>query len=536
MHAIEPSPPLSLKTTDFVIAPVTLPDEAYYPGLKAFLRKEEREKVAAELAKAQTNYDQATIALHTASKNKDDLQALSSQPLSASSRPSEESLVQADQALLVARLNSKVALAALSVAQARRSSIECRIAADDARYRRLGDGEVLARRAHQAEKQLAFEVAQQAEVEAQRTLVIASHQVTVVQAEKLEEAKKQEATATATFQAARTTSDTCRIALLSKESTYTPFSPIYPSTSSGRRSALARWIANTQNPLTARVAVNHMWLRHFGQALVESTDNLGIQGRRPLHPELLDWLAVELMENGWSMKHIHRIIVTSRAYRRSSNPPPDHANFGIDRDNQYYWRTVPQRMQAETVRDSVLACAGSLDKTLGGHEIENAQWVSSPRRSLYFTIHGESKMQFLDIFDGPNVCDCYRRTSTVLPQQALALTNSELLINNGRKLATKISTEILAEQPLGSNVQLNDQQFVQRVFEAILSRPADDEELQLTLEFLNEQRTLFQQAGNEQLAKEGSKEVVAASKEPNQRARENLTISLFSHNDFVTVR
>lgn len=530
---LEPAPPEALVGSNFQVSPISLPVEAYYPGIKEFVRREERGKVADELQKAEANYDHASKAMLAACSHMEDLLALSSQPLSASSRPSEEALVGAERAQCIARLDQRVALSSLSVAQARQSALDCRIAADDARYRGLGDPELMARRAHQAEKHLAWEAAQLAEIEAQRAVTLALHQQASAAADKLDEMKNQLAKAQEALLAARSASDAAQRELLSNETSYTPLSPVYPATSTGRRAALARWIANEQNPLTARVAVNHIWLRHFGQALVDTPDNLGHQGRKPLLPEILDWLAVEFMENGWSIKHLHRTIVTSQAYRRSSNPPPEHDNFAIDRDNQYYWRWIPQRMQAETVRDSVLACSGALDKTLGGHEIDNAQWVSSPRRSIYFTIHGEAKMQFLDTFDGPNVCDCYRRTATVLPQQALAMTNSQLLVSNGRRLAAAIAAE---ESSSAEGQALNDAQYVDRVFEVILNRPANELERAAALEFLDQQRAIFAQASPEELAREGGPEVLPASRTPEQRARENLAISLFSHNDFVTVR
>src|SRR5262249_52612969 len=146
----------------------------------------------------------------------------------------------------------------------------------------------------------------------------------------------------------------------------------------------------------------------------------------PSHPELLDWLAVELMERGWSMKHLHRLIVTSSAYRMRSTSKSDNPNLARDPENRFLWRFQPMRMQAEVVRDSVLWTPGQLEPNLGGPEIDQAQGLVSRRRSLYFAHHGENRMEFLELFDAPNPCDCYQRTSWVLPQQALALINSEL--------------------------------------------------------------------------------------------------------------
>src|SRR5690606_9312132 len=125
----------------------------------------------------------------------------------------------------------------------------------------------------------------------------------------------------------------------------------FPATSTGRRLAFARWVADGANPLTARVAMNHVWLRHFGRGIVATPADFGRNGARPSHPELLDWLAAEFVERGWSMKAMHRLIVTSAAYRMDSMP--DEANLSIDPDNHYLWRMPSRRMEAELVRDNL---------------------------------------------------------------------------------------------------------------------------------------------------------------------------------------
>src|SRR5207237_5963542 len=129
---------------------------------------------------------------------------------------------------------------------------------------------------------------------------------------------------------------------------------------------LAQWIASRANPLTARVAVNHVWGRHFGRPLVDTVFDFGRNGQRPTHPELLDWLAVEFMERGWSMKHLHRLIVTSNAYRMASaGASPQSA----DPDNRWLWQFPRRRVEAEVVRDSVLHAAGELDTQMGGLDL-----------------------------------------------------------------------------------------------------------------------------------------------------------------------
>ncbi len=250
---------------------------------------------------------------------------------------------------------------------------------------------------------------------------------------------------------------------------------------------MAKWLVDARNPLTARVAVNHIWMRHFGTPLVESTDNFGVQGKRPTHPELLDWLALKFVRDGWSMKSLHRLMVTSQAYQRSSFiGAMEHPSNVHDRDNVTYWRFPVRRMEAEVVRDSVLACSGALELVQGGPDIDVDQWIIKPRRSLYFTQHGEAQMQFLSTFDGANPCECYRRSSTVLPGQSLALTNSELVVHYSRRCAANLQQRLA--------LQMNDKSakrvvvpgnvaFVGYAFEVLLGREPTEYELQASLAF-----------------------------------------------------
>ncbi|MBL8221304.1 MAG: PSD1 domain-containing protein [Bryobacterales bacterium] len=177
---------------------------------------------------------------------------------------------------------------------------------------------------------------------------------------------------------------------------YTPIGPKYPVNSSGRRLALAQWIASKENPLTARVAMNHMWLRHFGKPLVATVFNFGRSGKAPTHPELLDWLAVEFMDRDWDMKAMHRLLMTSRAYRmQSSGWAADAAQAKADPDNAYLWRMNTRRMSAENVRDSLIALAGKLDTTMGGPEIDETKGQDVYRRSIYFRHTPDLQMEML---------------------------------------------------------------------------------------------------------------------------------------------
>ena len=220
---------------------------------------------------------------------------------------------------------------------------------------------------------------------------------------------------------------------------YSPLTPVYPSTSTGRRLALARWITDPGNPLTARVAVNQIWMRHFGSPLVPSVFDFGRNGTPPAIPALLDWLAVRLRDEGWRMKPIHRLIVTSTAYRmQSTSGGPNDPNLTRDPANTYYWRMNPRRMEAEAVRDNVLHVAGSLDQTMGGPDLDPEAGLKTPRRSLYFRHAKEKRVTFLRLFDSPNVCPATGGPRASMPQQALALANSSLCLEQARLLARRL--------------------------------------------------------------------------------------------------
>src|SRR5262249_30452056 len=161
------------------------------------------------------------------------------------------------------------------------------------------------------------------------------------------------------------------------------------------------WLCDRQNPLTARVAVNHMWARHFGRPLVENPQDFGVRTKPPAQQALLDWLAVEFMAHNWSLKWMHRLMVTSAAYRMESSSRDSRAteNITTDPENQFYWRMNPRRMEAEVVRDALLYLSGELDATLGGPPLDCRTGTDSPRRSLYYRYSRDDKMDFLTTFD-----------------------------------------------------------------------------------------------------------------------------------------
>ena len=477
------------------IEAIDLPATSWYPGLKPFARQEELSKATTELARTQEMLSKAEQLVADA---KDE-----------GAKEAAELTLRVDQANVIR-------------AEADLTAICARIQADKVRYQNeSGEPDDVAQLASRAERQAKLESARVELARAERALAMAKRKQPIdekVQAE----IKTAEAKATSARAAVQKT----ETALTANSTEYAAFSPKYPQQSTGRRAALARWIANKENPLTARVAINHIWLRHFGRAFVETTENLGRNGAKPTHPELLDWLAVELMENCWRMKHIHRLIVTSNTYRlaspsgRLSNPSQNE-----DPDNIYLWRFNAKRMEAEVLRDSILHVSGSLEATVGGKEIGQELGLTTPRRSIYFEHHGEGRMQFLDLFDAADPCDAYRRTASVRPQQALAMANSALTLRQGRLLARKLAAE------------LEDQaSFINAAFEQILSRSPTTTEAKASATFLAQQIQLFENANPEELATKLKDNTVVASTDPVMRARENLVQTLFSHHDFVTIR
>lgn len=310
---------------------------------------------------------------------------------------------------------------------------------------------------------------------------------------------------------------------------YQPVGEIFPTTSTGRRLALAKWIASDANPRTARVAVNHIWNRHFGQPLVATTENFGLNGAQPTHLDLLDWLASELVRNNWRMKDLHRQIVLSATYRQSTSDR-DSGSAKLDPNNLFLWRMNSRRMEAEVVRDSVLALAGALDLTRGGPEIPEANGQTTPRRSLYFRNTPNEKMPFLEIFDVADPNSCYRRKESVIPQQALAVMNSALAQDHSRTIAEQLSKAVGDADNDAAN-----ESFITAAFEHLLSRPANHAEQTRCRQFLNDhQRVVINGAKTAYSGQSGAKR--APSSSATQRARESLVQVLLLHNDFVTVR
>jgi mono/diheme cytochrome c family protein len=463
--SITPGVPAFLGSGALAIQPVALPEDSIHPGLRPAIQETELAGRLAAIARAEEELLKLTTAPRTG-----------------------------ETALEKARV-------ALAAARAEMASSIARFAADQAKYGEAPAEEktALATKAGQAERDAAVASAGAAHA-------AAKDQGALAEALPATDAKARDTAIAAAKKAltdAKALLDKAEAAKKSPKSpeAYTAMGGVYPAESTGRRKALAEWLTRRTNPLTARVAVNHIWMRHFHEPLVSTVFDFGRNGAKPVNPALLDWLAAELMENGWSMRRLHRIIVTSAAYRRSSHADPKETIFAMnqerDRDNRFLWKMNPARMEAEVVRDSILHLAGALDGTMGGQELENTEAETSTRRSLYFSCHPETggRSAMAAMFDAPEPTDCYRRSRSVLPQQALVLTNSKLVHDHSAALARCVGAK-----------SEDAEAFITAAFEHILSRAPREEELAPCREFIAE------------------------------GGREGLVRVLLNHNDFITIR
>jgi len=203
----------------------------------------------------------------------------------------------------------------------------------------------------------------------------------------------------------------------------------------GRRAALARWLTDPANPLTARVMVNRIWQGHFGRGLVPNASDFGTLGGLPTHPQLLDWLTSEFLRGGWRLKPLHRLLVTSAAYRQSTEHPQQAQYQLLDPRNQWYWRGDVRRLDAEQIRDAILAVTGQLDLRAGGPGVNS----DVPRRSIYLRVMRNARDPLLDVFDLPQFfASTAARDTTTSPVQSLLLFNSQMMLNHAGKLAGRV--------------------------------------------------------------------------------------------------
>lgn len=490
------------------IEPVNLPLLAYYPALQEFALKEDQAQASQRVAQAEAALTQAQTAIAAAQKKTDE--------------KSIPGLVTA----------AELAARQLATARAAQNSLLARIAADKAKFGLTSADDPrkkqLALAAGQAERELALCQAQEQKAAGERELSAAKAALKpgdAATAKALAAAEKKVADATAALAAAHA-------ALAEPSEKYAALGEELPHQSTGRRLAFAKWLTSRKNPLAARVAINHIWLRHFGAPLVDNMFDFGLRSPQSRNQALLDWLAVELMDHGWQMKHIHRLLVTSNTYRMTSTAGGSAitADVALDRDNRYLWRMNTRRLESELVRDSVFYVAGNLDLTRGGPEFAYDLASTTPRRSIYFQHAYEKQNKFLEIFDAASVNECYRRSESVVPQQALALANSDVTLNESRLLARKLSESVTKETG-----KEPDRTFVVFAYEQILGRRPSAAELTECRGFLRQQTQLLQDPKKLTPVAGGPKATVAPSPNPTQRARENLTLVLYNHNEFVTI-
>jgi len=280
------------------------------------------------------------------------------------------------------------------------------------------------------------------------------------------------------------------LTIASKTDTPTAIPPADGRTS-GRRRALAEWLVSSENPLTARVMVNRIWHHHFGRGIVSSIDNFGKMGESPTHPELLDWLALEFVNRGWSIKQMHRLLMTSEAYKMTSQSS-DASNMQRDPDNKYLWKFRMRRLEAETIRDSILAVSGGLNREIGGppvfpylqaevlDQMTHGIWRKEEdgpkvwRRSVYIYRKRGLPFPMLESFDLPDQnISCGARVVSTVPTQALMLMNDEFVVKQSELLAGRVRE---AEADPAKQVDLT--------YKLALGRLPASQEREVALEYL----------------------------------------------------
>ena len=271
--------------------------------------------------------------------------------------------------------------------------------------------------------------------------------------------------------------------------------PLRGQDSTGRRAALANWLADPKNPLPARVMVNRLWHHHFGRGIVATPSDFGSMGERPTHPQLLDWLAGEFVRQGWSMKAMHRLMVTSNTYRQSSGYNENAAK--VDPQNRLLWHFPRQRLEGEVIRDSELAVAGLLNTKMGGPSVfpelppgmesrggwkVNEDPAERNRRSVYIFVRRNTRYPMLESLDMPDTHEsCGRRNMTTTAPQALTLLNSKLTLEWAQAFAARVlyTAGTVARQQ------------VEAAYQLAYSRKPDATELQTALGFLERQRGII---------------------------------------------
>jgi hypothetical protein len=270
------------------------------------------------------------------------------------------------------------------------------------------------------------------------------------------------------------------------------------ATTTGRRAELARWLTSPDNPLTARVMVNRLWQHHFGRGLVATPSDFGVQGEAPTHPELLDWLAREFVARGWSLKEMHRLMVTSAAYRQVSNAKPRPA----DPENRLLWRQNRRRLEGEALHDALLSVSGLLNPKVGGRSVYpelpkelsgTKNWPVSAdpaernRRSVYVFVKRNQRYPFFSAFDAPDSNEtCARRYATTTAPQALMLLNDKVTLDVARAFSRRVLVEV-GDDPA---------KVIDRAHRLALGRAPDADEQKTMRAFLDRETALLEGKGD----------------------------------------
>ena len=301
--------------------------------------------------------------------------------------------------------------------------------------------------------------------------------------------------------------------------------PGYKTT--GRRLAFANWLIAPEHPLTARVHANRIWAHHFGRGIVPTLDQFGQSGEKPSHPELLDWLATEFIRLGWSQKQFHRLLLTSTAYRQTSDF--DAAKAEHDPDNQLWWAWRPVRLEGEAVRDSILQVSGQLQRemfgppvgvvSLGDGQVVAEQSPAGMRRSVYLKVRRSQPLTLLELFDTPRMeINCTQRTEAIVATQALTLSNSKFMETSAVTLAGHLAVTAGSEDP--SRAEL--------AWTTLLGRPPTATEQRFVAEFLDR---VVQSVLGDQFATATPEQLRAAR----ETAWVQVALALFNSNEFLFV-
>ncbi|MEX2120533.1 MAG: DUF1549 and DUF1553 domain-containing protein [Pirellulales bacterium] len=314
-----------------------------------------------------------------------------------------------------------------------------------------------------------------------------------------------------------------------------PLAPATPTAhSTGRRRQLAEWLTRPDNPLTARVMVNRIWQQHFGDGLAGTENDFGVMGEAPTHPGLLDWLAAEFVCSGWSIKHVHRLMLLSNTYQMSAEP--NAAAEAKDRHNARLWRWTPRRLEAEAIRDSILAVSGRLNGQMGGPSVfppiapevlasqsrpgsgwEKSEPEQAARRGIYMFVKRTLLIPELEVLDFPDTNNtCEQRAVSTVATQALTFLNGQFIHEQSRHFAERL----MREAPDAAA-------RVERAYALALARPPRDDERQAVLAFL---------AGQEQRIRDEAQSAGGSADQAAQQALQQLCLVLLNTNEFVYMR